>query len=66
MNIIIAGDGKVGFTLAQQLTAEGHDVTLLDSDRQVLNTCMERLDAMVNDFFEGITLKDLLEDTKKD
>ena len=26
----------------------------------------ERLDAMVNDFFEGITLKDLLEDTKKD
>ncbi|MBE6917146.1 MAG: Trk system potassium transporter TrkA [Ruminococcaceae bacterium] len=46
MNIIIAGDGKVGFTLAQQLTAEGHDITLLDSDRQVLNSSMERLDAM--------------------
>ena len=26
----------------------------------------EKLDVMVNDFFEGITLKDLLEDNKKD
>ncbi len=46
MNIIIAGDGKVGFTLAQQLAAEGHDITLIDSNRQVLNASMERLDAI--------------------
>lgn len=46
MNIIIAGDGKVGFTLAHQLAAEGHDITLIDSNRQVLNASMERLDVM--------------------
>lgn len=46
MNIIIAGDGKVGFTLAQQLAAEGHDITLIDSNRQVLNASMERLDVI--------------------
>ena len=46
MDIIIAGDGKVGSTLAQQLSAEGHDVTLIDSDLHVLNTSMERYDLM--------------------
>ena len=46
MNIIIAGDGKVGSTLARQLSAEGYDITLIDSDRQVLNSSMERMDVM--------------------
>ena len=46
MDIIIAGDGKVGSTLARQLSAEGHDVTLIDSDLQVLNASMERYDLM--------------------
>ena len=46
MNIIIAGAGKVGFTLARQLVAEGYDITLIDSSRQVLQTCVERLDVM--------------------
>ena len=27
MNIIIAGDGKVGATLTRLLSAEGHDIT---------------------------------------
>ncbi len=30
MNIILAGAGKVGFTLAQYLTREGHSVTVID------------------------------------
>ena len=30
MNIIIAGDGKVGSTLTRQLTAEGHNVTVIE------------------------------------
>ena len=30
MNIIIAGVGKIGRTLAKQLTAEGHNLTLID------------------------------------
>ena len=46
MDIIIAGDGKVGSSLAQQLSAEGHDVTLIDSNLQVLNTSIERYDLM--------------------
>ena len=46
MNIIIAGGGKVGFTLARQLSAEKHDITLIDSDQQVLHSGMERFDVM--------------------
>lgn len=46
MNIIIAGDGKVGSTLARQLSAEGYDITLIDSNRQVLNASVERFDVM--------------------
>ncbi len=47
MNIIIAGAGKVGTTLARQLSAEGYDITLIDSSRQVLDAQMERMDVMV-------------------
>ena len=47
MNIIIAGGGKVGQTLARQLAAEGHDLTLIDRDNQVLEKTVERYDAMV-------------------
>ena len=46
MNIIIAGAGKVGINLAQQLSAEGHDITLIDSSRPVLSACVERIDVM--------------------
>ena len=44
MNIIIAGGGKVGATLARQLSAEKHDITLIDSSRKVLGASMEKLD----------------------
>ena len=30
MKIIIAGVGKVGFTIARRLCREGHDITLID------------------------------------
>ena len=46
MDIIIAGSGKTGLTLARQLIAEGHDVTLIDQDSHVLETALERYDAM--------------------
>jgi len=46
MNIIIAGDGKIGSTLARQLTAEGYDITIIDTDPEVLATTVERLDVM--------------------
>ena len=46
MNIIIAGSGKVGHTLARQLAAEGHNLTLIDQNQQVLETAVERYDAI--------------------
>ena len=44
MNIIIAGSGRVGLTLARQLSAEGHDLTIIDEDFSVLESSMERFD----------------------
>lgn len=46
MNIIIAGSGKVGHTLARQLAAEGHALTLIDQNQQVLESAVERYDAI--------------------
>ena len=46
MNIIIAGDGRVGSTLARQLSAEGHDLTLIDCNSAVLETSVERYDVI--------------------
>ena len=46
MNIIIAGDGKVGSTLTRQLTAEGHNITVIDSDDWVLQSSVERYDVI--------------------
>lgn len=46
MNIIIAGGGKVGRTLVRQLTAEGHDLTLIDQDSSILESSTEQYDVM--------------------
>ena len=47
MKIVIVGDGKVGFTLAQQLTKEGHDIVVIDSNKNVLQESLVTLDVMV-------------------
>lgn len=46
MEIIIAGGGKVGITLCRQLAAEGHNLTIIDQDDKVLETAVERYDAI--------------------
>lgn len=46
MNIIIAGDGKVGITLTRQLTSEGYNVTVIDSNSAVLEQVVEHYDVM--------------------
>ena len=46
MDIIIAGVGKVGLTLARQLVSEGHDITLIDNDSLILEEAVEQFDAM--------------------
>lgn len=45
MNIIVVGIGKVGYTVAEQLTAEMHDVTVIDTNESVLSETIEELDA---------------------
>ncbi len=47
MRIIIAGGGKVGLTLVRQLSAEGHDLTIIDRDKLVLEKTVDRYDTMV-------------------
>lgn len=46
MKIIIAGDGKVGIALTRQLLHEGHDVTIVDSNPNVLQANMYQYDVM--------------------
>ena len=46
MNIIIAGDGKVGSTLTRLLSAEGHNITLIDNNARVLEKSQEQFDVM--------------------
>ena len=36
LNIIIVGDGKVGYTLAEHLSREEHNVTIVDSSEEAL------------------------------
>lgn len=46
MNIIIAGDGKVGSTLTRQLSSEGYDVTVIDSNLSKLESSEEQYDVI--------------------
>ncbi len=46
MDIIIAGGGKVGLTLARLLAAEHHDITIIDRVPRILTEATDRLDAM--------------------
>lgn len=46
MQIIIVGCGKVGSTIAEQLSIEGHDITIVDTDQSVVQALATRLDIM--------------------
>lgn len=46
MKIIIIGCGKVGFALAEELTAEKHEVTIIDSSANRLQEVEDDLDAL--------------------
>ena len=46
MKIIIAGDGKMGAMLTRQLSAEGDDITIIDSNPKVLESSEEKYDVM--------------------
>ena len=46
MKIVIIGGGKVGSTIAAQLTKEGHDITVVDSGRSTVDQIGNSLDCM--------------------
>ncbi|MEE1086428.1 MAG: Trk system potassium transporter TrkA [Schaedlerella sp.] len=46
MKILVAGGGKVGSSLAQQLSVSGYDVTVIDQNQTVLDGLQERFDVM--------------------
>ena len=46
MKIIIIGNGKVGFALAQTLSQEGHDITIVDQNISALQRSEGTLDVM--------------------
>ena len=46
MQIIIVGCGKVGLTLAEQLTGEGHNLVLIDPDSSKIQEAVENFDVM--------------------
>ncbi len=46
MKIIIIGDGKVGYTLAEKLSKEQNSVTIIDKDIDALRKANENLDVM--------------------
>ena len=46
MKIIIAGAGKVGATLTRSLSADGHDITLIDNKKEALAAACELYDVM--------------------
>ena len=49
MKIIIIGNGKVGFTLAKQLSGEDHDLVLIDHNAEALRVADSTLDIMCLD-----------------
>lgn len=46
MKIVIVGNGKVGFSLAEQLVKESHDVTIIDSSEESIQRATDALDIM--------------------
>ncbi len=46
MKIVIVGVGKVGLALTQQLSADGHNVTVIDQDQKLIENIINIYDVM--------------------
>ena len=46
MNIIVVGCGKIGLVTVSSLVAEGHDVTIIDTDSKAVNDTVNIYDVM--------------------
>ena len=57
LNIIIVGCGKVGATLVEQLSKEGHDITVIDKKPERLLTQMNLICCAVQLPREWVTVQ---------
>ena len=46
MKIIIAGAGKIGRSVAAILSEEGHDITVIDRDSELISLISNELDVI--------------------
>ncbi len=46
MRILVAGSGKVGSEIVEKLSAEGHEITIIDNNTDVLEAIMEDYDVI--------------------
>jgi trk system potassium uptake protein TrkA len=47
MNVIVVGAGEVGFHIAERLSREGHDITVLETSRDKESSLKAKLNALV-------------------
>lgn len=47
MRVFIVGAGEVGFNTAQMLSKEGHEVTVVENDEELVSRASDQLDALV-------------------
>lgn len=47
MKILIVGAGAVGYNLAKQLSKEGHDISIVEKDQNLIKRLSEKLDVRV-------------------
>jgi trk system potassium uptake protein TrkA len=62
MNIVIAGDGEVGFHLAKMLSGENHNITIVDPHKELLKLVESHSDLMT--ITGDSTSMDVLESAK--
>ena len=60
MKIIIIGDGKIGYSLAENLSKEDNDITIIDKNPEALKKAVEYLDVMCI-CGNGVSAKTLVE-----
>ncbi len=46
MKIIVIGDGKVGTTITENISKEGHDVTIIDKNEKVIENLVNKYDVL--------------------
>ena len=60
MNIIVVGIGKVGYTVAEQLAQEDHDIVIIDTEESVINDTLQDID-VIGVIGNGATSKTLMD-----